>query len=524
MTLFSLQASSTETITFSTYNFFDLRRCHDFDDIILLYLRGEDMKFYISSQLRIRLYCNPKMFLSFAHNYFLNKRRIIKDYYKNKLFSIPLLVRPDGKIARIGWAADWDKESYKRGLSDSVNLLRYGCKFIELYAILGEYGAESEVSSRTTAGSKHQREQRDPLSLKLRCGSYETAGTRSYMEDRIYTCLDLFGTCSRNPSFSKHRMAFVGVYDGHNGEYTVEFLKNYLHKNFVSSFENDSNSDTIQSTVKALFAAFNTTENQIRQHYVSTGSCSSSHENEIFCQHDCSQHISSNNICNSSFCSFVKHISSGSTALVCCVVSSTLCIGNLGDSRALLCKGGRAHPLTNDHRIKTNHEERGRVEKEGGTFDDEGYLGGSLAVSRAFGNWDRNSGTKLLGVSSIPEIFIHHITREDEFLVIACDGVFESITNQEVISIIRRSLIETNDPNIAAEKLAKIALQRQSLDNLSIVILVLTSPEIPTNSGLQQPSQLSETLKQNNSSNSIGDHLSKRKIYNFSQLKSFLQQ
>ncbi|KAF7456447.1 protein phosphatase 2C domain-containing protein [Cryptosporidium felis] len=481
-----------------------------FREITTNLLRGENVKFYLGSNVNRELYCEKTQYFEFVRQYYINKRRNLKSSPECKMFKIPLLVSSDGLIKKIGWSFDWDN-SHGNYYSESISSLKCNFSFVDLYAVYNN-SFEEGVSTRVTAGRKLQTEKRDPLTINLNCGLYETKGTRSYMEDRTFFSLDILNE-ELDGKTQKHIISFFGIYDGHNGEFTVDYLKNYLHKNFCLSFELRNGEEPVKNTVNSLIDAFYLTENQIKQHYFESKKCTTEFKetlerNAESIAYNESQQKGQN----------IRYISSGSTAIVCCITYSTICIANLGDSRALLCKCGRGYSLTKDHRIKNNLEEKERVKREGGTFDNEGYLSGNLAVSRAFGNWDENSGVKLKGLSSVPEIYIHNITHEDEFLLIACDGIFESFENQEAVSLVRRVLIENTDPNIAAEKLAKAALQRQALDNLSIIIVVLTPPNCPSINGISSV-DLNTDIKKFTSGTQTS---TKRKIYNFSKLRNLL--
>ncbi|KAK6589529.1 PP2C-like phosphatase [Cryptosporidium xiaoi] len=499
--------------------FANLKELSGFKEVVSDLLKGENTKFYLDLRVCEQIILDKSQYVEFVNHYFINKRRSQRYFPDRNFFKIPLLINKTGRIMKIGWSADWSRNTLNMGSSEFVALMKQSFRFVYIYVVYG-MNKDGNTPPRMTAGNKLQTEKRDPLSIDLNYGRFESQGTRSYMEDRTFVSLDVLNANKNSINSIRQKIPFIAIYDGHNGEFSVEFLKNHLHVNFSISFERRKFDDYVKDTVDSLFDAFDTTEKQLKQQYLKSIHSNFADEN------DSSKKVDQMND-NFEFRTDnyqIKNVSSGSTAIVCCIVFSTLCICNLGDSRAILCKGGRAQLLTKDHRIKSNLEERERVKKEGGTFDDEGYLSGNLSVSRAFGNWDKSNGAKLPGLSSIPEIYIHTITREDEFLIIACDGIFESITNQEAVSLVRRSLVEFNNPNIAAEKLVNIALQRQSLDNLSVVVLTLTSPS----SSICELSQINNLVNTNSSrqadftKNSIQQNHISRKVYNFSNLKNLL--
>ncbi|XP_068634308.1 probable protein phosphatase 2C 6 [Aristolochia californica] len=178
----------------------------------------------------------------------------------------------------------------------------------------------------------------------------------------------------------------------------------------------------------------------------------------------------------------------GSTAVVGIVCSSHVIVANCGDSRAVLCRGKEPVPLSVDH--KPNREdEYTRIEAAGGkVIQWNGYrVFGVLAMSRSIGD-------RYLKPWIIPEPEIMFIPRkkEDECLILASDGLWDVMTNEEVCDVARRRILlwhkkngtnmtsstergEGMDPaaQAAAECLSKLALQKGSKDNITVIVVDL---------------------------------------------------
>lgn len=155
----------------------------------------------------------------------------------------------------------------------------------------------------------------------------------------------------------------------------------------------------------------------------------------------------------------------------------SLLIANAGDCRAVLGKRGRAIELSRDHKPSCNSE-RLRIEKLGGKIYD-GYLNGQLSVARALGNWHMK-GTKgsVCPLSAEPELQVTILTEEDEFLILGCDGLWDVMSSQCAVTIARKELRFHNDPEQCSRELVREALQRNSCDNLTAVV-VCFSPDPP---------------------------------------------
>ncbi|CAA3005074.1 probable phosphatase 2C 44 [Olea europaea subsp. europaea] len=154
----------------------------------------------------------------------------------------------------------------------------------------------------------------------------------------------------------------------------------------------------------------------------------------------------------------------GSTAVTAIVIDGKdLWVANIGDSRAVLCKGGTASQLTVDHEP---HSERRRIEKRGGFVTtlpgDVPRVNGQLAVARAFG--DENLKAHL---SSEPDVCNVRIDSRTEFVILASDGLWKVMANQEAVDKVR----SIKDPQQAAKQLTMEALTRKSKDDISCIVI-----------------------------------------------------
>jgi protein phosphatase len=162
-------------------------------------------------------------------------------------------------------------------------------------------------------------------------------------------------------------------------------------------------------------------------------------------------------------------------------------IGNVGDSRVLVCKDGACHAMTQDHK-PMNEEERRRIEACKG-YVENGRVNGSLAISRAFGDVDykRNAGGQL-DQQVIPLPDVTHITipaNTADYAVLACDGVFEGqFSNEEVIEFVSAQLQHEQDLAIVSNRVCEEAIKRGSKDNISCVVVQFKNGTNGTNDGI----------------------------------------
>ncbi|PSR92473.1 Protein like [Actinidia chinensis var. chinensis] len=168
-------------------------------------------------------------------------------------------------------------------------------------------------------------------------------------------------------------------------------------------------------------------------------------------------------------------VSCGTTALTALILGRHLIVANAGDCRAVLCRKGVAVQMSQDHRPSYS-QERERVEMLGG-YIEYGYLNGDLAVTRALGDWymkfPLGSASPLTAEPEVQQIML---TEDDEFLIVACDGIWDVMSNEDAVSLVRRGLRRHDDPHQCARELVNEALRLSTSDNLTAIVVCFTSP------------------------------------------------
>ncbi|KAF2320322.1 hypothetical protein GH714_027122 [Hevea brasiliensis] len=204
-----------------------------------------------------------------------------------------------------------------------------------------------------------------------------------------------------------HVLGLFAIYDGHLGDSVPAYLQKNLFNNILKDeeFWTDTN--------KSILKAYEKTDQAILSHSPDLGS-------------------------------------GGSTAVTAILINGQkLWIANVGDSRAVLSRRGKAIQMTTDHEPNT---ERGDVAR----------VNGQLAVSRAFG--DKNLKSHL---RSDPDIQNTVIDSDADVLILASDGLWKVMSNQEAVDIARK----TKDPQRAAKQLAAGALNKGSKDDISCIVV-----------------------------------------------------
>ncbi|XP_044432451.1 probable protein phosphatase 2C 56 isoform X2 [Triticum aestivum] len=121
-------------------------------------------------------------------------------------------------------------------------------------------------------------------------------------------------------------------------------------------------------------------------------------------------------------------------------------------------------PLSDDHKPNLK-DERARIENAGGGVSYDGFtwrVDGILAMSRAFGNRSLKNY-----VIAEPDIQETQVSSDLEYLVLATDGLWDVVQNEDVISLMKA----TDGPEAAAVKLTEMAHSRHSSDNITCIVV-----------------------------------------------------
>ena len=251
---------------------------------------------------------------------------------------------------------------------------------------------------------------------------WEDIGGRPYMEDRMAYDTSL-----------PHEFSYFGVYDGHGGSEVSNYLQahmgNVIKKHILRSFNSSSNYNDVSNI---LFESIR----------------------EIV--HNIPISIS---------------MDTGSTAVVMLKRKKNVWLANIGDSRAIMNNGHNCIDLTKDHKPDDPTEYK-RILSLGGkvtkAFSGDVYrVNGSLAVSRAIGDFSLAPH-----VTWKPDITVHSIEDMNHYVFIATDGIWDVISNKEVIKIINQNAM-TNTWKDIGNSLITLARQRNSSDNISCMLIVL---------------------------------------------------
>lgn len=291
-------------------------------------------------------------------------------------------------------------------------------------------------------------------------GMTSVRGRRRDMEDAVSIHPSFWGQDAQNCT----GLHYYGVYDGHGCSHVAMKCKDRMHEIAKEEIERCG-----QSWEQVMERSFSRMDKEVVEW------CNGQSSSNCRCELRTPQ------------CDAV-----GSTAVVAIVTPEKVVVSNCGDSRAVLCRNGVAIPLSSDHK-PDRPDELLRIQAAGGRviYWDVPRVLGVLAMSRAIGD----NYLKPYVISE-PEVTTWDRSPEDECLILASDGLWDVVSNDTACGVARMCLNAQAPPSPpvspetgagigaggessdkacldASMLLTKLALARDSADNVSVVVVDL---------------------------------------------------
>jgi len=304
------------------------------------------------------------------------------------------------------------------------------------------------------------------LSPVLKWGVAEAIGPRETMEDAWFVKENL-----------RAGLMYASIFDGHGGSSSALFLKRKLfdmlkikikrQSNNIPFMKSDITSSEIAQVIspQSLQDIFRLTDSALIDHIATLG------DPECW---------------------------SGSTATICFIDEHKIICANVGDSSAVIGRKGKPISLTEEHRptsrTKSGRNEIERIAMTGGWVTQERVCG-ILAVSRAFGDYEFKGGRSELleqfrydgnlqattstlhapPVIASPHVYELNRSTDDEFIIIATDGIWDVMNGSQAVTFVRSKL--KSDPMLSmtevADALVRRALRNRTQDNIACIVIDL---------------------------------------------------
>ncbi|KAJ3679187.1 hypothetical protein LUZ60_017198 [Juncus effusus] len=334
---------------------------------------------------------------------------------------------------------------------------------------------------------------------RLKFGLSSMQGWRTTMEDAHCALPDL-----------DEETSFFGVFDGHGGKVVSKFCAKYLHKQVLKN-EAYSTGDLGTAVHKAFFRMDEMMKGQrgwreISQLGDKINKFAGMVEGLIWSP---KASDSKNNLTIDDWPfeegphADFEGPTSGSTACVALIRNKQLVVANAGDSRCIISRKGQAYNLSRDHKPELQAE-RERIVKAGG-YIQAGRVNGSLNLTRAIGDVEFKLNKFLPAekqvVTANPDVNIVELCDDDDFIVLACDGIWDCMTSQQVVDFIHEHINKESSLSAVCERimdrcLAPSTMGGEGCDNMTIIIVQLKKPFITHPNSSSSPSSSSSATAQ----------------------------
>ncbi|PKI56533.1 hypothetical protein CRG98_023059 [Punica granatum] len=194
---------------------------------------------------------------------------------------------------------------------------------------------------------------------------------------------------AENQIVNGDNLGLYAIFDGHSSRKVEEYSQGHLFDNILSE------PDVWTSPKRAIKRAYKKTDDEILESMVGSRG--------------------------------------GSTAITAILVNGEkLVVANVGDSHVVLCLNGKAKQITVDHE---QEKEKQLVESKGGfVLKKPGNVSSvdvQLAMTRAFGDEKMKEH-----ITSEPDITVEDIDSDSEFIILASDGLWKVMSNQDAAECI----------------------------------------------------------------------------------------
>ncbi len=283
------------------------------------------------------------------------------------------------------------------------------------------------------------------------------------MEDEYIAALN------QGPDKNTH---IFGILDGHGGNEVAKYIKNHFVEEFISNSFYKSN--LISQALKETYKKINENLKSIEAFKELT-----KYHLEFKKQYNLK--VSEGDMKEYEKKGYIENLAYeiGSTCNIVVIHNNEFFYANCGDSRSVLLRHGEAIPMSTDHKPDLPNEFK-RIKRSGSMIKD-GRVNGILNMSRSIGDLQFKRGKSVgdFAVSCIPDVLNETLTDLDDYIIIACDGIWECITNERLANFIYSRVNNGEEDyeriinDLFQKNLAKNADAVVGCDNMTCMIIKL---------------------------------------------------
>ncbi|KAK9453611.1 phosphatase 2C-like domain-containing protein [Dipodascopsis uninucleata] len=369
----------------------------------------------------------------------------------------------------------WFSGTFTVGVSEDKNA-KCRSTMEDTHMVVYDFGAPGAANDSEGNGSQYA----GLISGKSKHSTKGFTGWGSSSENSNKNKGELPSSNGNNVKVVKHisnDAGYFAVFDGHAGKAAADWCGKKLH----SLLETNLKKDATLSVPEILDATFTEADNMLAKLSLRNAGCTAvvavirwedrplSQDDDRIIPED--EALKTSNVTNQHHLSLHMHkkpeeinveniTANMRTSDEKTIRERMLYTANAGDARIVLCRAGRAIRLSYDHK-GTDPNEAQRVKNCGGMVLN-GRVNGILAVTRALGD----TYIKKL-VTSHPYTTETALSSADEFIILACDGLWDVCSDQEAVDLIRN----IKEPEEASRVLVDYALTHFSMDNITCMIV-----------------------------------------------------
>ena len=256
--------------------------------------------------------------------------------------------------------------------------------------------------------------------------------------------------CIKQALGKRPNLSYFAIFDGHGGKDVASFLSINLHHFLIDEINNINfginDEDNIKNIIESIKSAFLKIDQNILANENYTNDVGSTATLIFIYYNNFSENILDNND------NGIKN------------VERTLICANIGDSNGYLISKSIISQITKPHKCEDASEVQ-RIRDTGGIVF-QGRIFGKLILTRTLGDKEM----KKYGVIPVPDFYTKKIKKDDLFVIIASDGIWDVINEEEIYKMGNEKELSSE---IFSKKIMDLAKERDTRDNSSCIVIKL---------------------------------------------------
>ena len=257
--------------------------------------------------------------------------------------------------------------------------------------------------------------------------------------------------CIKQALGKRPNLSYFAIFDGHGGKDVASFLSINLHHFLIDEINNinfgTNDEENISNIIESIKSAFMKIDQNILSNENFTNDVGSTATLIFIYYNNLNENILNSNNDNGN-----KN------------VERTLICANIGDSNGYLITKSNISQITKPHKCEDTSEVQ-RIKGTGGIVF-QGRIFGKLILTRTLGDKEM----KKYGVIPVPDFYTKKIEKDDLFVIIASDGIWDVINEEELYKMGNEKELSSE---IFSKKIMDLAKERDTRDNSSCIVIKL---------------------------------------------------